>query len=191
MADDNGRTRNDLIRLAQDGDRQAFSTLFAEYDYDVVIREIVRTLTSQDTEKRSRETLFRKIITDVFRTLSEFRIDRDSFEDWLRRTAKARVGAERIKVLRAQKGDKNSFLDLIVEYEHVIHELIREYTPKLREHDERTLLAATIDDAYWALRKFRLHQDVFELWFYETARENCFFLHLKELLRDGIERGNI
>lgn len=177
--------QNDLIKRAQNGEHETFVKLLVDHGYRKVIDVVIQELTSQTTLQETREALYRKLEKDVYLALPEFHPGDEDFGDWLHRTTRASLIAEHKRIIRAKKGDKDAFLDLIVEYEDVIHKVVQEYALKLQEYEEKTLFDAILNEAFWAVRGFRLHQNAFELWLHDTATENCCFIYSKEQFKHG------
>lgn len=189
-------SHENFIQRAQNGDQGAFVELLVEYDYEEVIHRAIRDHIAK-ISKHHHDLLFRKIIKDLYQTLAECRVGKDVFKDWLYRTTKELIEAERFKIIQTknrktgkrgvQKAQEaqEAFLDLISDYEDVIHKVIQENTFSIQEYDEHQLFAAIVEDAYWAVYELHIPQESFGGWLYDTATENCFFLHLRERFRHG------
>lgn len=177
-------SHDDFIQRAQNGDQGAFVELLVDYDYEEVIHRVIQAQIA-NISKHHHDLLFRKIIKDVYQTLAECRVGKDVFKDWLYRTTEEIIKAERLKIIRAKKRNQEAFIDLITDYEDVIHKVVQEYAPKIQEYDEQQLFAAIVEDAYWAVYQLCIEQESFGGWLYDTATENCLFLHLQERFRHG------
>ncbi len=177
-------SHDDFIQRAQNGDQRAFVELLVEYDYEEVIHRAIRAHIPK-INKHHHDVFFQKIIRDVYQAFAEFSADKDVFKDWLYRTTEELIEAERIKIARAKKRNQEAFIDLITDYEDVIHKVVQEYAPKIQEYDDRQIFAVSVEDAYWAVYQLRIEQESFGGWLHDTATENCFFLHLQERFRHG------
>jgi RNA polymerase sigma-70 factor (ECF subfamily) len=186
---DNGAFQNhkpgDLIKHAWNGEHEAFVELLVEHGYKDIIYAVIQELTSQPSAQETREALFRKLVEDVYRALPEFRPDEEDFGDWLHQAAKKNLVAERIKIIRAKKGDRDAFRDLITEYKDVIHRVVQEYAPHISEYNEQELFEAIEEDAYRSVWEFRIYEDGFGNWLQHATTEICGFIFSKEQFKNG------